>query len=441
MRIAWFTPLSARTGIAKYSLSAVSAVSQLADVDIWTTPREDDYHTDLTVKDIGDLRDAADLRGYDHVVYNLGNNPDMHADIFDVYTCNPGVVIQHDKTMAHFMRVYYSVVHEDPSRYRDLLAYYYGDEVAAQASRQMLGLGGQGGDLPLVEPCLWNATGVVVHSEDAVAVVDRYPGIVPVDCIDLPLFPPRVPVDAALDRAALGVAVDEVLLVSHGRIGDSKRVEQTVRAISMLPAGARSRVRFVIAGGAHPALVERIMAQARGLGLGDRVRVTGFVPEGELHAWLAAADIMVNLRYPSTESASGALIEQLAHTAPIVVSDVGFYASFPDDTLIRTSPSDEGEEIARALLPLVVDERLRQVIGERTHEYAAQRFAPKRYAERLVGFLDRVGENRARLQAIDSLGESLLGMPAERVREAAMREIEGSGLLGVLGGTGLGGST
>ena len=150
MRVAWFTPLSARTGIAKYSLSAALAVSQLVDVDVWTTPREDDLETSLTVRDLRDPQQLSELPGYDHVVYNLGNSPDMHADIFDVYTRYPGVVIQHDKIMAHFMRVYFAVLHSDHRRYRDLLAHYYGVEVAARASRQMLALDGQAGEVPLL---------------------------------------------------------------------------------------------------------------------------------------------------------------------------------------------------------------------------------------------------------------------------------------------------
>jgi len=424
MRIAWFTPLSARTGIAKYSLSAASAVSQLADVDVWTTPREDDYQTDLTVSDIGGLRHAADLTGYDHVVYNLGNNPDMHADIFDAYTRNPGVVIQHDKTMAHFMRVYYSVAHEDPSRYRDLLAYYYGAEAAAQASRQILGLGGHGGDLPLVEPCLWNATGVVVHSEDALAVVDRYPGIVPVVCIDHPFYLPIETPGSSPGRTALGIAADDILLVSHGRIGDAKRLEQTIRALSLLPAEARDRVRFVVAGGAHPALVERALSQARALGLGDRVRITGFLPEQELQAWLGAADVFINLRYPSTESASGSLIEQLSYTAPVVVSDIGFYATFPEGTLVRTPPADEGTAIASALAPLILDGQLRRRIGDRTHEYAAQRFARETYAHRLIEFLDRVSASRARLSEVDAIGRGLLDVEPDGVRAEVTRGVD-----------------
>ncbi len=408
MRIAWLTPLSAKTGISKYSLSAALAVSRLADVDVWTTPRADDLRTSLPVRDLSDPNAVADLSGYDHVVYNLGNNPNMHADIFDAYTRNPGVVILHDKTMAHFMRVYYTVLHSDPRRYSDLLAYYCGAEVGARAYRQILGLEGQIGDVPLLEPCLWNATGVVVHSEDALTLVDRYPGLMPVTSIDLPFYLPTESSEPSAHRASLGIDPDDVLVVSHGRIGESKRIEQTVRALSLLPAAARERVQFVIVGGAHPAVVDRVLSQARSLGLSEHVRITDFLPEAELHAWLRAADIFVNLRFPSTESGSGSLVEQLAYPAPIVVSDIGFYATFPEDTLVRTPPADEGEAIAEALAPLVLDKDLRLRVGQRTYAYAAARFDPALYAQSLIGFLDRVEASRARLASVDSMGDSLL---------------------------------
>jgi len=424
MRVAWFTPLSARTGIAKYSLSAALAVSQLVDVDVWTTPREDDLETSLTVRDLRDPRQLSDLPGYDHVVYNMGNSPDMHADIFDVYLHNPGVVIQHDKTMAHFMRVYYAVLRSDHRRYRDFLAHYYGPDIAARASRQILALDTHTGEVPLLEPCLWNATAVVVHSLDALTLVDRYPGIMLVESIDLPFYLPAKPSSRSKDRGLLGISDDEVLVVSHGRMSDSKRMEQTVRALALLPAEARDRVRFVVAGGGHPALIERAMAEARGLGLDDRVLITGFLSEKDLHAWLGAADIFVNLRHPSTESASGSLIEQLTYPTPIVVSDVGFYASFPDDTLVRIPPADEGEAIAAALAPLILQEELRHSVGERTQAYAATRFDRELYGRKFVSFLNRVDAARSRLSAVDALGEGLLGIPPEKVREEVSRRVE-----------------
>ncbi|MEI7814854.1 MAG: glycosyltransferase family 4 protein [Coriobacteriia bacterium] len=424
MRIAWLTPLSAKTGISKYSLSAALAVSQLVGVDVWTTPREDDLPTSLPVRDLSDSSEAADLSGYDHIVYNLGNNPTMHADIFDVYVRNPGVVILHDKTMAHFMRVYYTVRHSDPRRYRDLLTYYCGAEVGARAYRQILGLEGQMGDVPLLEPCLWNAVGVVVHSPDALVLIDRYPGLVPVTSIDLPFYLPTNSTEPSAHRASLGINSNDVLVVSHGRIGESKRIDQTVRALSLLPVAARERVQFVIVGGAHPAAVERVLSQARALGLGDHVRITGFLPEAELHAWLRAADIFINLRFPSTESGSGSLVEQLAYPAPIVVSDIGFYATFPQDTLVRTPPADEGEAIAEALASLVLDEDLRSRVGEKTYAYAAARFDPALYAERLVSFLGEVGLNRERLHKVDSLGAGLREVESRGVSEAVSIGIE-----------------
>ena len=424
MRIAWFTPLSAKTGIAKYSLSAALAISQLAEVDVWTTPREDDYTINLPVRDLSDPNELKGLPGYDHIVYNLGNNPNMHADIFDVYTRHPGVVILHDKTMAHFMRVYHTVLNSDPRRYADLLSYYCGADVGARSYRQILGMEGQCGDVPLLEPCLWNATGAVVHSPDALPLVDRYPGLMPVTSIDLPFFLPDATSATSVDRVSLGVRPDDVLVISHGRIGESKRIEQTIRSISLLPAEAREHVQLVIAGGAHPAIVQNILSQARALGLTDRVRVTGFLPEAELHAWLRAADIFVNLRYPSTESGSGSLIEQLEHPAPVVVSDIGFYASFPEDTLVRTPPADEGQAIADALTPLILDKDLRCSIGARTHAYAATRFDPATYAHRLVGFLEQVDLNRARLADVDSLGDGLLSIEPGRVSAEVSRRID-----------------
>jgi glycosyltransferase involved in cell wall biosynthesis len=419
MRIGWFTPLSKRTGISKYSLSAASALAAHADVDVWTTHRDDDYAIDLPVRSIDELLGDMDvLDAYDLVIYNLGNNPDMHSDIFDVYERYPGVVIQHDKSMAHFMRVAMSNS-ADTSRYSDLLHHYYGPKAAGQASRHALGLAGPGEDIAFLEPCLFNALAVVVHSEESVALVDRYPGVMPVVNIDLPYFI-NGERDDLKGRLELGLEADAVVAVTHGHVGESKRIEYLLRAVAVLGEQTRERLHLVVAGGAHPGYMTSLAKEAKRLGVAESVTFTGWLDDRDMYSYLAAADVFVNLRYPSTESASGSLVEQLYVGKPVIVSDVGLYSSLPDDVVIKTPAQDDGTRIAEQLELLVGDQELRESYAERVRDYADRRFSRQLYGERLYEFLSEVHRVQGRIAALDELGDEIVGLVAPDAVKAAI---------------------
>ena len=65
-------------------------------------------------------------------------------------------------------------------------------------------------------------------------------------------------------------------------------------------------------------------------------------PDDEtMQSLVALSDVAVNLRHPSTESASGSLIEQLYFRKPVIVSKVGVYDELPDDVVVKIGIDDE----------------------------------------------------------------------------------------------------
>jgi teichuronic acid biosynthesis glycosyltransferase TuaC len=127
--------------------------------------------------------------------------------------------------------------------------------------------------------------------------------------VDLDAFRPA---DKAEAKARLGV--EGTLLVSVGNLVPVKGHKLALAALSELPGAT------LIVAGAGPERA-RLEAEARRLGLAERVRFAGAVPHGELPALLAAADALV---LPSErEGLANAWVEALACGVPIVVPDVG----------------------------------------------------------------------------------------------------------------------
>jgi hypothetical protein len=71
------------------------------------------------------------------------------------------------------------------------------------------------------------------------------------------------------------------------------------------------------------------------LGLSAAVRVMGFTPIGDFTGYMAACDIVLNLRYPTVGESSGSLLRALGLGKAVLVSGIGAFREFPDDVCLK----------------------------------------------------------------------------------------------------------
>src|SRR5690606_10209110 len=107
-------------------------------------------------------------------------------------------------------------------------------------------------------------------------------------------------VDRAAARARLGVDGGPLVVLCFGFVAPYKGLETALEAARL--AGAD--VRLVVAGGPHPRVGDAYARELRARH-GDHARFTGHVPDGDVAAWFAAADLAL-LPYPRPVSSSGA---------------------------------------------------------------------------------------------------------------------------------------
>ena len=157
--------------------------------------------------------------------------------------------------------------------------------------------------------------------------------------VDLSQFALR---DRAAAKAALKVSGPFV--ASIGALIERKGHDIVIDAVASLP-----NVTLVIAGeGAHRgALAARIAER----GVGDRVRLLGAVPHGEMAALLGAADAMALAS--ENEGLANAWLEALACGAPVVIPDVGGAGEVVTDKaygrIVGRSPAGFASGIASVL--------------------------------------------------------------------------------------------
>jgi glycosyltransferase involved in cell wall biosynthesis len=173
-----------------------------------------------------------------------------------------------------------------------------------------------------------------------------------------------------------------------GHLYPWKGVDVLLGALARLPDVGGSIV------GGHPAEadLQRLQAQARALGLQDRVEFTGLVPRREVASFLARADVLVmpHTATPVSERYASPLklFEYLAAGKPIVASDLPAVREVLRDgenaCLVR--PGDPGA-LAVGLERVLQDGHLAERIARGAFDAAAA-YSWDRRAERLDALLD-----------------------------------------------------
>ena len=174
--------------------------------------------------------------------------------------------------------------------------------------------------------------------------------------VDLERFQP---VDRAAARAAIGLAPGRFTLLSVGLLDPRKAHDLIIRALPRLPD-----VDLLIAGiGPEKKNLE---ALARELGVADRVKLLGGLPQTELKTYYNGADALVLAS--SREGWANVLLEAMACGTPVVASNVW------------GTPEVVAAPEAGVLMPQRTPEGLVQALGQLRANYP-DHAATRRYAE------------------------------------------------------------
>ena len=177
------------------------------------------------------------------------------------------------------------------------------------------------------------------------------------------------------------------LIGVFGFLKPYKRIAESLRAFKRL-LRVEPRARMMLVGEPHPEFpLNRIIAS---LGIGASVRVLGFTPIEEFVGYIAACDIVLNLRYPTVGESSGTLLRSLGLGKAVIVSDIGSFAEYPDEICLKVPV-----EPARRRYAVRVSEPAGVSSGgcvrrwvERAREWVERECNWDSVAERYVAFLE-----------------------------------------------------
>ncbi len=387
-RLDVFTPLPpSGSGIARYSaelLPALAADYAITAVIADDAPSPAPLPDSIRVARAGAAR--ATLPRPHATIYQLGNSPE-HAYIAAHAEQEPGICILHDVALPHLQL--WRALHggADATRaYSAEMALRYGT-IGQRAAADLLHNRQSPvpyADIPLCERIVERSLLTVVHSAYARAAVLRHcPGVaVQIVPHGVPLLPEG---DRAQARATLGLPQGAVIVAALGNLIPEKRLERALgafaRALYHLPEAV-----FVVAGASTPHYDPRPLA--RHAGLEPVTRWLGRVGDETFQQLLVAADLCVNLRWPTGGETSGSLLRMLAAGRLTLVSDAGSFVEVPEDACVKVPLGDDEEAtIVRAIICAGREPAWAATLGARARAFIAREHS---FARAASGYRDAI---------------------------------------------------
>jgi glycosyltransferase involved in cell wall biosynthesis len=381
LKVAYFSPLPpARSGIADYSAALLEELKKLVDVEVFASkPR------------------SFNPENFDVTLYQVGNNV-YHDFCYETAMDHPGVVVVHEANLHHLIAditikrgdwdAYMRAV-EQEGRAEDMI-------YAARVRRLEVGPDYEG--VPMLRQLLSRSKAAIVHSgcveselrgagfSGAVARIPHGAWISDANRLDY--------------RERLGLDETTPLIGIFGFLKPYKRIAESLRAFRRL-VRVQPSAKMILVGEPHPEL--QLESLIRSLDLGLHVRALGFRPIEEFVGYVAACDIVLNLRYPTVGENSGTLMRALGLGKGVIVSEVGSFSELPE-TICLKAPVDASEEdhLLEYLNLLVSRPEVRKALGARAREWVETECTWPKVARRYADFLARIARNGSSFDAATS---------------------------------------
>lgn len=390
-----------RSGIADYSLDLAPHLASITDVRLIHLPGQP---VASEVAAAWPLAEAGDLSPDRLPLYQMGNNR-HHEGVQELAMRHPGVLTLHDVVLHHLL-LDVTLGRGDYYGYRERLQRDHGWIGEAVAVAKRWGAYGRAPifALPAHRTLLRRQRGVLVHSEWAAAVVREDDPELRVRAVPMGVpLPPYASREAGLAmRRRFGLPDDAPVL---GSFGFQTPIKRSVLGVRALAAPGLERAHLLVVGEEAPGT--GVLEAAHRAGVAARVHVTGYLPFADFASAIAAADLCLNLRYPTAGETSASLLRVMAAGRAAVVSDYAQFAELPDAIAIKVplAPPAEGEkglvpgpaptaatpagaaaeagevrELAARLASLLAEPERLRAMGEAAREHVRRHHDPRRAA-------------------------------------------------------------
>lgn len=425
LTIHWISPLPpAETDIAHYTARILPALSARAEVILWTDALEWDLTLErfCTVKHFDpdtvlprDFTAARRGSGPEILFVHIGNSWVYHAGLMRLAQRIPSIVVLHDLAIQELMLEAVEYDEWEAQAYLAGMQKWYGldglkigqacldkDEKGSAISSRMPGF----------ELVLGKARAVLTHTDVAHnAVQARLPHL---PCSLLPL-PFEIGPQPPLTRASSG----PLRLLQFGWIGPNRRLEQVLESLAQMPEDFDYQL-DVMGKIWNPDVIRTKLAQ---FGLGERVRLHGFVPEPVLEDALRQAHLVLNLRHPSMGEASGSQLRIWNAGAAAAVTREGWYSGLSEGVAYFVDLEDEMAQLHTLFSKLAADHSLARDVGMAGRAYFEAHHAPETYAQEILKLATDTALNAGHTLSLRSRAQLQSERPLSAMQQARLEEL------------------
>lgn len=363
-RLAVVTPLPPeRSGVANFAAASLPFLSRHYDITLVNDNVKETSGVICSFPQINSSSLLSDSSRFDRVLYQVGNS-DFHSHMPALLHHVPGVIELHD--------LYLGELHSTrgTSALRAEFMYSHGRVGEAEAATDVATAAAR---WPASARLIDESLGVIVHSlSTAQAIKAWYGNFDGVFVVPMNLQPERLP-SRARARERLGVPGQSLMISSFGFLQPSKLSLEILEAWEILPRGRFDACLVFVGGDMYPS--SSLSQQIRQLqNHGAHIRLTGFVDGDTYRDYLAASDVVIQLRAGTRGETSGAYLDAIvAQRAIISNSNPAFTPHLRHGP--RIGPHPTKGDIREALLQVLEDGSMRQAMADEAKN-AAQHLDP-----------------------------------------------------------------
>lgn len=348
--IAFFTPLRpVKSALADHAEGILPHLRETLDITVVTNGTYMPSDPQFSARDVQGIRciDYAEFQKrvaeFDLVVYQMGDEPDIHGYMLDALPRYPGLVLLNDLVMHHAI-IGRTLGKARPDLYLKEMAYSYG-QAGIRLARRVIA--GEANDLtwrlPLVERILDQSLAVAGFNQYMCNQIGRLRPDLPCRLIPYPFYLPRnFPKDYDGTELRESLRLQErPVVASFGFFIPDKRLSLTLRAFRRL-LEKHPTAFYLLVGGSSP--YYDLEGELRAEGLEGHVRLTGWQDPISFVKHMHVPDVAVHLRWPHIGGTPYTPIRLVGLGVPTIVSDIEPLAEIPRSAVLRIPPNAIDEE-------------------------------------------------------------------------------------------------
>ena len=392
MTINWFSPVPPTpSSIALDTAAVLPTLAERARIVVWThesswSPALE-QHAEVRRYD-PDAIPWGKINAADISIYHLGNHAAHHGPIWRVSRQHPGIVVLHDFNLQYFFATLTTETRDlSPSEYLEMMEFHHparGRELGEAVLSGIIGADKIREACPLTGGAIENALGVALHTREGCSQLANTPEL-PVSYVPLvalPLTSSTTTRELGGEKAKSSARPYRIII--FGFLGLNRRLRSVLQALHQFPQ--RNQFHLDIYGTVPheetlPALVDT-------LGLNSLVTFHGYASEAELEDALDRSDLAINLRDPTMGEASASQLRIWKHGLPSLVTDTGWYASLPKNTVAPVRRDAELEDIHAHLRGFLTTPEHYRELGRNGRIYVEENHSVEAYVNGLMQLIE-----------------------------------------------------